>query len=73
MGSWAQAKLSCGQESGVGQVRGMEPGGEDRHRLGGVWAQSWEDRGPPISGGQSNGGGAQCRRTSSSSAPWTVR
>ena len=57
MGSWAQAKLSCGQEGGVGQVWGMDPGREHRHHLGGVWAQPWEDRDPPTSGGQSGGGG----------------
>lgn len=35
MGSWAQAKLSCGQE---GRAWGMEPGRGHRHDLGGVWA-----------------------------------
>lgn len=51
MGSWAQAKLSCGQEGSLGQAWGMEPGEGHRYDLGGVWAQPWRGRSPPTSGG----------------------
>lgn len=51
MGSWAQAKLSCGQEGSLGQAWGMELGEGHGQDPGGVWAQTWGDRSPPTSGG----------------------
>lgn len=51
MGSWAQAKLSCGQEGSMGQAQGTEPGRGPKRDLGGVWAQPRGDRSPLTSGG----------------------
>lgn len=58
MGSWAQAKLSCGQEGSSDQAWGMKPGRRHGHDLEEVWAQPWRDRGLlPLGGGLIMGGG----------------
>lgn len=58
MGSWAQAKLSCGQEGSLGQAWGMEPGKEHRHNLGaGLGTALGEQEPSHLSGGSLVGGG----------------